>query len=170
MTSTIIPLVYGLLIGKNANDYSVFFRKVLEQDNFSPETILTDFETGTIKSIKETLPHVIHKGRKKRNIIKDTNYPSLSLLGCLFHFGQSVWRHVQNKGLSNKYQEDETFRLNVKKLIALAFLPLSDVVAGFDLVAAVFDDDADDFIDYFEKTWIGEPTRRGKTFNLTNLH
>ena len=73
--------------------------------------------------------------------------------------------HVQNKGLSNKYQEDETFRFNVKKLIALAFLPLSDVVTGFDLVAAVFDDDADDFIDYFEKTWIGEPTRRGKTFN-----
>ena len=79
MTSTIIPLIYGLLIGKIANDYSVFFRKVLEQDNFSPETILTDFETGTIKSIKETLPHVIHKGRKKRNIIKDTNYPSFSL-------------------------------------------------------------------------------------------
>ena len=58
----------------------------------------------------------------------------------------------------------------MKKLIALAFLPLSDVVAGFDLVAAVFDDDADDFIDYFQKTWIGEPTRRGKTSNLTNLH
>ena len=170
MTSTIIPLIYGLLIGKNANDYNDFFRKVLEQDNLNPETILTDFETGTIKSIKETLPHVIHQGRKKRNIIKDTNYPPLSLFGCLFHFGQSVWRHVQNKRLSNKYQEDETIRLNVKKLIALAFLPLSDVVTGFDLVAAVFDDDADDFIDYFEKTWIGESRRRGKTINLTNLH
>ena len=58
----------------------------------------------------------------------------------------------------------------MKKLIALAFLPLSDVVTGFDLVAAVFDDDADDFIDYFEKTWIGEPRRNGKTINLTNLH
>ena len=57
----------------------------------------------------------------------------------------------------------------MKKLIALAFLPLSDVVTGFELVAAVFDDDADDFIDYFEKTWIGEPRRRGKTINLTNL-
>ena len=81
-----------------------------------------------------------------------------------------MWRHVQNKGLSNKCQEDETLRFNVKKLIALTFLLLSDVVTGFDLVAAVFDDDADDFIDYFEKTWIGELTRRGKTFNFTNLH
>ena len=70
MTSTIIPLVYDLLIGKNANDYRVFFRKVLAQDNFSPETILIDFETGTIKSIKETLPHVIHKGREKKKYYK----------------------------------------------------------------------------------------------------
>lgn len=75
-----------------------------------------------------------------------------------------MWRHVQSKGLSNKYEDDENFRLNVKRLIALAFLPLSDVVAGFDLVAADFEDDdiVDEFIDYFEKTWIGEPRRRGK--------
>ena len=85
-------------------------------------------------------------------------------LGCLFHFGQRVWRQVQSKGLSTKYQQDENFRLNVKKLIALAFLPVSDVVTGFDLVAAEFDDNADDFLDYFEKTWIGERTRRGKKF------
>ncbi|CAM4983140.1 unnamed protein product, partial [Rotaria socialis] len=108
MTSTIIPLVYGLLIGKSSNDYNGFFRKVLDQGNFQPETILSDFETGTIKTIKDMLPNVTHKG-------------------CLFHFGQSVWRHVQNKGLSAKYKEDENFRLNVKMLIGLAYLPLSDV-------------------------------------------
>ncbi|CAF2872592.1 unnamed protein product [Rotaria sp. Silwood2] len=64
-------------------------------------------------------------------------------------------------GLSTKYREDENFRLNVKILIGLAFLPLSDVITGFDLVAGEFDDDADDLLDYFEKTWIGEPRRRG---------
>ena len=82
----------------------------------------------------------------------------------MFHFGQSVWRHVQSKGLSKKYQEDDDFRSNIKKLIALAYLPLDDIIKGFDLVAAEFDDDADDFLDYFEKTWIGEPKRRGKIF------
>jgi MULE transposase domain len=65
MTSTIIPLVYGLLIGKSTNDYNSFFRKILEQDDFHPETILTDFETGTIKSVKEMLPNVTHKGKMK---------------------------------------------------------------------------------------------------------
>lgn len=72
MSNTIIPLVYGLLIGKSTNDYNLFFEKVLAQDNFQPQSIMTDFETGTIKSVKEMLPKVQHKGsvlftRKKIN-------------------------------------------------------------------------------------------------------
>ncbi|CAF4368619.1 unnamed protein product [Rotaria sp. Silwood2] len=145
MTNSIIPLVYGLLIGKSTNDYNLFFEKVLEQDDFQPQSIMTDFEAGTIKSVKEMLPNVQHKG-------------------CLFHFGQAVWRQVQSKGLTTKYREDEYFRLNVKKLIALAFVPVGDVTTAFDLVAEQFDDDADDLLDYFEKTWIGERKRRGKFF------
>lgn len=66
--------------------------------------------------------------------------------------------------MAKKYQENKEFRESVRKLIALAFLPVNDVVAGFDLVSAEFDDDADDLLDYFERTWIGEPKRRGKKF------
>ena len=62
MANAIIPLVYGLSIGKHTDDYNFFFQKVLEQDNFQPETIMTDFESGTIKSVKEMLPNVVHKG------------------------------------------------------------------------------------------------------------
>ena len=62
MTDTIIPLVYGLLISKSTHDYNLFFEKILEQDDFQPESIMTDFETGTAKSVKEKLPNVIHKG------------------------------------------------------------------------------------------------------------
>ena len=62
MTNAIIPLVYGLLIGKHTDDYNFFFQKVLGQDNFEAETIMTDFEAGTIKSVKEMLPNVAHKG------------------------------------------------------------------------------------------------------------
>ena len=62
MANAIIPLVYGLLIGKHTDDYNFFFQKVLEQDNFQPKTIMTDFESSTIKSVKEMLPNVVHKG------------------------------------------------------------------------------------------------------------
>ena len=63
MTNAIIPLVYGLLIGKDSGDYNEFFRKLFEQDNFQPESIMTDFESGTIKSVKEILSNVLHKGK-----------------------------------------------------------------------------------------------------------
>lgn len=54
LTSTIIPPVYGLLIGKSTKDYNSFLSKIFEQDDFRPESIQTDFETGTIKSISES--------------------------------------------------------------------------------------------------------------------
>ena len=60
--SQIIPLVYGLLIGKKTTDYNHFFEKVLEKDDFDPESILTDYESGTLKSVESLFPNVLHKG------------------------------------------------------------------------------------------------------------
>jgi len=82
--------------------------------------------------------------------------------GCLFHYGQAVWRQINSCGLATKYKEDKKFHLAVKKLIALSFVPISDLVTAFELIEPQFDDDADEFIYYMEKTWIGEKKRRGK--------
>ena len=72
-----------------------------------------------------------------------------------------MWRQVQNKGLTTKYNADEYFRLNIKKLLTLAFVSLDQIITGFDLIVNhLDDDDADDLIDYFEKTWVGQPKRR----------
>ena len=62
MTTTIIPLVYDLLIGKSANDYNTFSEEILEQDDFRLESVLADFETGTIKSVRDMLSNVLHRG------------------------------------------------------------------------------------------------------------
>ena len=62
MTTTVIPLVYGLLIGKRKDDYNGFFEKLFEKHDFRPESILTDYESGTIKSVKDLLPNILHKG------------------------------------------------------------------------------------------------------------
>ena len=49
-------------------------------------------------------------------------------------------------------------------MIAFAFIPPTDIATAFGLVAGEFDDDTDDFLDYFEKIWIGEPRKRGNFF------
>ena len=50
-------------------------------------------------------------------------------------------------------------------MIALAFVPLDQIITDFDLIVnQLDDDDADDLIDNFEKTWVGQPKRRGNIF------
>jgi hypothetical protein len=39
---------------------------------------------------------------------------------------------------------------------------VADIIQGFELVAADLEDEADDLLDYFEKTWVGEPKKRGE--------
>ena len=87
MANAITPLVYGLLIGKSAQDYNLFFKKVLEQDSFQPESIMTDFETGTIKSVRGYVAKRFTQGYVlvylKRTI-------KTFVIGCLFHFSQAI--------------------------------------------------------------------------------
>ncbi|CAF1535915.1 unnamed protein product [Adineta ricciae] len=74
---------------------------------------------------------------------------------------KAVWRHVQDNGLTRKYEDDDTFRLNVRKLLVLPFVSASEVIEAFDLLADDFDDEAENLVEYFEETWIGEKKIRG---------
>ena len=62
--SRIISLVYGLLVGKNSTDYERFFQCIMGEDDFNPESKLTDFDAATIKVINSLFPNVSHKGNK----------------------------------------------------------------------------------------------------------
>ena len=77
--------------------------------------------------------------------------------------GQSVWRQVQFLGLQNKYINNDVFRLNVNKLIALAFVPVDDVSKVYSSIIIQFDQDTDELLEYFERTWIGQKKSRGNT-------
>ena len=38
-------------------------------------------------------------------------YPNTEFKGCFYHFSSNVWKHIQNFGLQNHYQDDENFAL-----------------------------------------------------------
>ena len=78
-------------------------------------------------------------------------------LGCLFHLGQALYRKIQSLGLAEKYASDPLFSLQCKMLLALAFVPSSDVLHSFDLFSKMEDQVVDqDIIQYFKCTYIGE--------------
>ncbi|CAF4539087.1 unnamed protein product, partial [Rotaria sp. Silwood2] len=138
----IIPLVYVLLIGKAADDYNDFFDQLLLQHDFEPESILVDYESATLKSIK-------------------TKFPNVDSIGCLFHMGQCLWRELQTLGFQNKYTTNDKFRMNVKKLMALAFVPVSDVVKAYAVIVDDFEEEDYLLLDYFERVWVGQKLGRG---------
>jgi hypothetical protein len=82
-------------------------------------------------------------------------------VGCYFHFTQCIWRQLQLLSLKEKYQRNKAFYQRLRRLLALAFVPVSDVVGAFKQFSDVFNGDADPLLDYFEKTWIGEKKGRG---------
>ncbi|CAF2040298.1 unnamed protein product [Rotaria magnacalcarata] len=138
----IVPLVYDLLIGKDTNDYDIFFQQLLLKYDYEPESILVDFESATLKLTKSYFPDAIQ-------------------IGCLFHFGQCLWREVPSLGLKNKYTDDGNFRMNVKKLMALAFVPVADVIKAYSFLISDFDNEDNPLFNYFERVWVGQKKGRG---------
>ena len=103
------PCVFALMSGRSEAHYRDLIQHVKELcqpfGDLQPETIMTDFELAAIKSLSH-------------------HFPQTELNGCLFHLGQSVWRHVQQEGLQPLYIADHQFALRVRSLIALAFVPI----------------------------------------------
>jgi hypothetical protein len=140
----VVPLVYSLLSDKtSATYYSVFnhLRNRLSQIGLTlnPEFIVSDFEAGFIEAVRLQFPQAKH-------------------LGCHFHFGQAVWRKVQETGLVTAYSESEPISGFVQKCIALAFIPASEVAQVFeDLVGSLATENLvplQPFINYFRSTWL----------------
>ena len=86
-------------------------------------------------------------------------YPNTSLKVCFYHFSSNIWKHIQNLGLQNHYQNDEYLVLWLRMLSALVFVQPNDVIRYFELlidgIRNNFNDECDDLVDYFEDTYIG---------------
>jgi len=69
--------------------------------------------------------------------------------------------------MANNYKYDEEYRKIIRKFMALAFVPVDQVVPAFEHVSTELlatdpdhPDNHENFIEYFENTWVGRPRRR----------
>ena len=109
-----IPLVYCILKNKDAITYNRVLELLMERRVLNPHSILVDFENASINALR-------------------VFFPDADLQGCLFHFGQCVWRKVQALGLQAWYMEAEgNNALLIKMFIALAFVPIALVPDAFN--------------------------------------
>lgn len=133
-----VPLLYVMMSGRKARDYFAVlqFVKNLLPDDSHLEGFVMDYEQALWRATRRC-------------------FPTVKITGCVFHWGQAVWRHVQNLGLATTYQRDQGTNSFIRKLLALPFLPASHIkdifIALRDLNSA---DHLEPLLDYIEQRWI----------------
>uniref|UniRef100_A0A914I467 MULE transposase domain-containing protein n=1 Tax=Globodera rostochiensis TaxID=31243 RepID=A0A914I467_GLORO len=149
----VMPFVYALLPNKQQCTYERALERILSgiddvRPGWRPTTLVIDFEKAEMNAFERLIP-------------------GIATHGCYFHFNQSIWRQIQNLGLSGFYLENAEFRSSLKCFAALAFLPVQDVQNAFNAIANGLIEDFQDgdegemtgaitnFLDYFEKNWVG---------------
>ncbi|RWS21302.1 uncharacterized protein B4U80_04779, partial [Leptotrombidium deliense] len=103
---------------------------------FRPETFQIDFECGMIRALKQYFG------------------PTVQVKGCLFHFGQSLWRKIGNLNLTRTFESDDSFRRLFKRLCGLPFCPMNELDNAWIEIYS----DAPNNQDYFLKTYFHEET------------
>jgi hypothetical protein len=123
--------------------------------NFKLKYLIADFEEAPIAAFKEKLPNI------------SINY-------CLFHFGQILYRKIYSTGLSSIYNANDEFKIDIKKLLTLSFVEISEVTKYFEEVKNYLFEKYKVFesgeykitsglcvlIEYFEKNFILETKKR----------
>lgn len=106
-------LLYVLTTSKSNDAYDEIFREIVSlEPRINPTDVMLDFEMAVMNSIRKC-------------------FPLCQIHGCFFHFTQNIWRHVQTVGLQTVYTNDENFALKIRLLIALAFVPVDNVIEAY---------------------------------------
>lgn len=162
------PLVYCLLVNKDENTYRKMYQEIKNlcsatNIQLNPRVMMTDFELASMNA-----------GRH--------HFPDADIKGCLFHFCQSIWRHVVQLGLKAAYnnEADRTIRDEIRQLMALPFVPVEHVQDVFDSLVETLSEPVEDLVLYIERTYITGVPARGRrravqprfppqTWNVYNL-
>ena len=85
----------------------------ITKNQLAPTKIISDYETAMMSAA-------------------ETEFPQTSICGCFFHLCQSIWRRVQRLGPARSYERNQNLRNCIRKVMAIAYLPVLFVRANFD--------------------------------------
>ena len=151
------PLAYGLLPNKKQATYKKFFKMVKHNLKNKVETFNMDFEKAAMNAAEKTF--------------------LCEILLCFFYFLQSGFRRVQYHGLVREWH-DEQFRMSFKTMQALAYLPVDDVITGFELLSSEAPTKFKPILSWLENNYIGKFKPNSRTsrvvprypIKMWNLH
>lgn len=97
--SSTVPVVFALLPNKSQETYlKLAFAVKSLKPSLNPTNLMADFERAALNAFNAV-------------------FPSAAQSGCFFHYKQAIWRKIQQLGLSERYSSDESFSLEIKKIV-----------------------------------------------------
>ena len=155
----VLPACYGLLPNKQTETYNVFWSKLkecLDSDGVptTPSNLIIDFEkaamNGFSRSFKET-----------------------AVSGCYFHMRKNLHSKLGEKGALVDYNENRNFQKLTGLMYSLAFVPIHEIVPLWGQIVEPemykmqdeITEEMDDYLDYFNDTFIGKVLRNGRRGN-----
>lgn len=150
MSGKMFVIIYALLPDQTEVTYSRMLSLIDAHaweycgKRFKPKTVMIDFEVAMISAI--------------RNFNQD-----IEIKGCLFHFGQCLWRRIQFHKLGQLYNEDQHFKINFNRIKSLAFLDPSEFAEAVPILLEELlileNDDVNQLIMYLELNWLNHDAR-----------
>ncbi|XP_060602402.1 uncharacterized protein LOC132755544 [Ruditapes philippinarum] len=128
-----VPLLFVMMSRRRKQDYIAVLEKLLDIMDEAPvvERFTMDFEAGLWQALRQI-------------------FPGASLKGCGFHWAQAIQRRVQELGLMTTYRHIEGVHQIIRKLLALPFLPGSDIPRAFKKLFDKVDVSSQALVDLFE--------------------
>lgn len=135
------PLLFVLCTHKDKASYDVMFGLIIDycsENNISlnPSFVIMDFEKAARLSLRQ-------------------HFESVTIKGCFFHLRQIIYRRIQKEGLSIKYNNDQSFNIDIKSISALAYIHPQNIPAYYNaLIQSLSDDDALKIAEWFGQNYV----------------
>ncbi|CAF1477028.1 unnamed protein product [Adineta ricciae] len=137
------PCVFALLADKLETTYQAFFIMLFNTMNkfrsqIQLETVTIDFELA----VKNTFAK---------------NFPTVQVKGCLFHYGQALFRKFTNLELRTAFQNDDRLRVWFRSFAAIALLPENEFDDAVQALSSntpdTYENEIHSFLQYHESTY-----------------
>ena len=131
-----VPLAFVMMSRRRKREYKAIFQHIKEIiPSINLFRLITDFEAAIWNGAREVFPNII-------------------ISGCNFHWGQALWRKVQELGLAVSYRTVGSVNEYIKLLFALPFIPEEHILPSFIEIAACATPDIQPLIEYMDRTWM----------------
>ncbi|XP_047142323.1 uncharacterized protein LOC124816690 [Hydra vulgaris] len=107
-----VPAVCALMTSKSEALYKLVFSKIKEVLDFSPVTIMSDFERGLHNALK-------------------TTWSESLVNGCRFHFENAITKQLAILSLQREYRHQIQVKKWARKVSALCLLPANKILVAW---------------------------------------